>query len=193
MPTQAAPTSRITRATNAESRPSYVQPKRKRRTQIQIEADNKAAQEAKDAVQVKKKAGLKKIAELEARMEQNDANDATPRPKPVPRALRRSYAVADLNAVDGDPSEPPTDAPTDVDDFNAPTDSEVSDATETGQPAKKKAKELTSKAVKPKVRDMISAVRKESTSTKVDNAKGKPVDAVQPGKKTRFGSARLFS
>ena len=191
MPSQAAPTSHITtHAKNADTHPGIVEPKQKCRNKAEIEADKKAAQEAKDAVEAKKKAGLTKIAKLEERMEQDNANNATPRPKPVPRrALRRTYTVADLTAGDRDTSEPPTDAPTDVDEFQATTESELSDVTETEQPAKKKMKESTSKAAKPKVWDMINAVRKESTSTKVNNVEGKRVDAVElpPGKKTRFG------
>jgi hypothetical protein len=57
-------------------------PKRKRRTQAQIAADKKAAEEAKAAKETRKIAGMKRIANLESKMDQDDANNVTPKTPP---------------------------------------------------------------------------------------------------------------
>ena len=51
--------------------------KRKHRTKAEIEADNKAAEE------VKRQAGLQKITNLQMRIDQNNSNNVTPKPKTI--------------------------------------------------------------------------------------------------------------
>ena len=194
MPTEASTVSRIgTRAKNAEAHPGLQgeAPKRKRRTKAEIEADKQKAQAAKDANEMKKEAGLKKIAALEEKLEKNDANDATPRPRPVPQRrgvpLRRTSSHALIKLYDDDPSEPPTDAPTDIEDQDADDGYETTD---TEKPAK--AKEPKAKEPKGKVRNTIVAAVREAVSYNADEAgETTDTDVEKPArKKVKESSAR---
>jgi hypothetical protein len=156
-------------------------------------AIRKKLQEDEEAEKAKKETDLQNIASLEKQIEVDDANEATPRPsrpKPIPRnELRRAYAMADIRP--DTPTEPPSDVPSESEEYWDQAPSEASEISETEQPAKKKAKQSTSKAPKAKVRDTIQALRKESDSIKINNVdQGKragPGAASGPGKKTRFG------
>ena len=82
-----APTSNQTQLTtcpqNATAHPRQANaPKRKCRTQAEIAADKKAAEEAKAAKETRKIAGMKRIANLESKMDQDDANNVTPKTRP---------------------------------------------------------------------------------------------------------------
>ena len=57
--------------------------KRKCHAKAEIEADNEAAAEAKAAEEAKRQAGSQKITDLEMRIDQNDSNDVTPKPKTI--------------------------------------------------------------------------------------------------------------
>ena len=201
MAKQTAPTSRLaTRAKNAETHPGITEDsqKRKRRSAAEMAAIRKKVQEDEEVEKVKAATDLQNIASLEKQIEVDDANEATPRPsrrpKPIPRnALRRTYAMAEVK--EDTPTEPPSDVPSEFEEYGdeAPgAESEASETSETEQPAKKKAKQSTSKAPKAKVRDAIEALRKESESIKIDNVdQGKRAGAgraaLGPGKKARFG------
>ena len=149
-----------TRPQNANIHPGATI-KRKRRTKAEMEADRKKAEEAKKEKLAKKTAGLKKIAELEERMVEEDENDATPRPKVPqhhPRALRRRSSHLEIPLYSEDSRKSVEIASTfSVDEYHPPTDEpRMDDTNEAEQPARKKAKS------KEKVRDIISAARKET-------------------------------
>jgi hypothetical protein len=155
-----------TRPKNATAHPGAPQlaGKRKRRTKAQIEADNKAAAEAKAAEEAKKLAGMKKIANLEMKINEEDSNDVTPKPKATSRPLRRtsSHMFIPLYKEGGpDFSEPLTEqtAPTDNEDneYQQPTERETTDIEieESAQPKKKQKK------VKGQVREAIKAAGNE--------------------------------
>ena len=55
--------------------------KRKCHTKVEIEADKQVAEEAKAAKEARKLAGIKRITNLEPKMDQDDANDVTPKSK----------------------------------------------------------------------------------------------------------------
>ena len=55
--------------------------KRKCCTKVEIEADNKAASEMKAAEEAKRLDGLKKIANHEMMINEEDSNNITPKPK----------------------------------------------------------------------------------------------------------------
>jgi hypothetical protein len=69
------------RAKNATAHPEVLDQtvKRKHCTKAQIEADNKVAEKAKAAEEAKRKAGLKKIVNLERKLDEEDLNDVTPK------------------------------------------------------------------------------------------------------------------
>jgi len=96
-----------TRAQNAHVYPGLqVQgQKRHRRTKAQIEADNKQAGEEKLTKDAKKKAGLKKIATIEARQE-NEISDVTPRPtRKAAQKHTSSHAHIPLHSDDNSQTE----------------------------------------------------------------------------------------
>jgi hypothetical protein len=166
MPPKPSSASRVaTRAKNVDTHPGLVQ-KRKRRTKAEIEADNKKAEEGKNAKKAKKMEGLKKIAMLEEMIDEADANDVTPRPKVPQRAapLRSTSARTVETLFDDSASESLADNISDTNDYmptDEPTyeptdDLEATDVDEE-QPVKKKVKQA-----KSKVRDTINAARKES-------------------------------
>jgi hypothetical protein len=147
--------------------------KRKRRTQDQIAADNLKLQLAREAKAKKKEAGIKRIAQLEEKIVEDEANDVTPKPKPPQRRappLRRtsSHAFIPLYSQttggnDHTFSEPLTEQETDnaTDIYEQRTEAAETTDAEKEQPPKKKAKQ---KQPKPKARDAIKAARLESAA-----------------------------
>ena len=75
----------VTQPKNATTHPGApnMVGKRKHHTKAEIKADNKAAAEAKAAEEVKRQAGLQKITNQEMRIDQNDSNNVTPKPKTI--------------------------------------------------------------------------------------------------------------
>jgi hypothetical protein len=163
-----------TRAKNADTHPGLVEvPKRKRRTKAQIAADKKAEEEAEEAKAQAARAALQKLADVEDRLNNNSANDVTPRPNPGARStygrtLRRtsSYAIIPLggggatnqaidDATDWNPTESEFQELTDVPDRTDTEDDEVK------QPLKKKTKVAT--------RDAVEDIRKTSASRPMVN------------------------
>ena len=136
--------------------------KRKHCTKAEIEADNKVAAEAKAAKEAKRQAGLQKITDLEMRIDQNDSNDVTPKPKtishrPCPLQQTSSHLFLTLdNDVGHELSEPLTDRTIDgtEDEYHQPMDKEPTDTDVEemlAQPKKKKVK----------VREAIKAIGRE--------------------------------
>ena len=160
-----APTSNetqlTTRSQNATAHPGKPDvPKRKRRTQAQIAADKKAAEEAKAAEETRKIAGMKRIAKLESKMDQDDANDVTPKAKSTSRQqpLRRTSSHYPLfDSRNPDFSEPLTEPSADgiADEYEQPTEAESQTEDDGEQPTKKAKKD------KGKTRAAIKAVGKE--------------------------------
>lgn len=168
-------------ADGADTDPEHSQqpvqkPKRKRRTKEQIAADNLKLQLAKEAKEKKKEDGIKRIAQLEEKIVEDEANNVTPKPKPPQRRappLRRtsSHAFIPLYAQttgSNDPtfSEPLTEQEMDnaTDIYDQRTEAAETTDAETEQPPKKKAKDTTQKQPKPKARDAIKAARLESAA-----------------------------
>jgi hypothetical protein len=170
------PSRPATRTKNADAHPGHqVQgPKRKRRTKAEMEADRKREEEAKKAQEKKKLEGLKKIAEIEDKIEEQDADDTTPRPRRKTAPLRRTSTHAFIPLYNDDSDEPPTEGPKSPNPSDGPGfDHEYLDGEKTDteddddKPAKKKAKELKAKEPKLKARDTIIAVRNELASINV--------------------------
>ena len=73
----------VTQAKNANAHPEVPDLVRKRKchTKAEIKANNKAASEVKAAEEAKRLDGLKKIANLEMTIDEEDSNDIMPKPK----------------------------------------------------------------------------------------------------------------
>jgi len=79
--------------------------KRKHCSRAQIDADNKAAEEAKT------RAGLKQIADLEKKLNEEDSNDINPKAKAMSRSrpLRRTSSHMHIPLYNDNFSEPLTE------------------------------------------------------------------------------------
>jgi hypothetical protein len=160
-----------TRHKNATQHPGDNEvPKRKRRTKAEMEVVKREREEAKQAKEAAKQAKLQRIAQLERRVRNDEANDLTPRPAQsrASRKLVRCPAYANLETMDVSSQvskdddttyEPPTDGP-----------EEDSGDTEYERPRKKakdsKAEKVTEdlgdakkgKSKKTSIRDAIKAL-----------------------------------
>ena len=156
-----------TQAKNGNTHPGVpdLVGKRKCRTKVEIEADNKAASEVKAAEETKRLDGLKKIANLEMLINE-DSNDITPKPKKQLHPLQRTNSYLFLsfgNNRNHDLSEPLTELTArdgTEDEYQQKTseqykwtDTDVKDEENLAQPKKKKAK--------VQVREVIKAAGRE--------------------------------
>jgi hypothetical protein len=99
-----------THPTNAETHPGAdpaVQ-KRKRRTKAEMEADKEEKRIQKEAEAEKKLQGVKRIAQFENEVAEQDANLVTPKPRLRPRPLKHTFSVLPLT---DDMLDTPTDNP----------------------------------------------------------------------------------
>jgi hypothetical protein len=145
-----------TRRTNADSHPGDVveKQKRKRRTKAEIEADKAEKARLKEEQLEKKTQGVKRIAQIENTIAEEDANLVTPKPRPKPRPLQRTTAYLTLpQQIPEDdrpvPREVPSDGP-ETSDYEPPSvkEHETSEVEMTGEdtedmdgsPPKKKGK-----------------------------------------------------
>lgn len=149
----------VTRARNADTHPGLrVQgEKRKRRTTAEVEEAKKEAAAEKLARQEKKEQGLKKVAEIEEKLADED-NNVTPRPTRRPLRLRRA-STPSIPLYGSDRSESEMEGPAKSDttrqdqgsyapsdhsgDLNADTDTDMGIEK---QPTAKKQKTSQSKA-----------------------------------------------
>jgi hypothetical protein len=175
-----------TRATNASIHPGNLvnAATRKRRTKAQIAADNaaKAAQEA--AKRKVAKDNLKRVADLEKSIAEEDAHELTPRPRrPRPRQAAPSQTTDDVRIpLYADESDQGMDnddlGNTTADEYKPETDAasvlesqggDAEDSATEDQPPKKKQK-------KPAVRDEIKKINDKAASGGGDSesAGGKP-------------------
>ena len=158
----------VTQAKNANAHPGVpvLVRKRKCHTKAEIKANNKAASEVKAAEEAKRLDGLKKIANLEMTIDEEDSNDIMPKPKkqPCPLQQTNSYVFLPLcNDRNHNLSEPLTElsAPDGTEDKYQPetgnqykrTDTDIEGEGELAQPKKKK--------VKVQVREVIKAASRE--------------------------------
>ena len=160
-------------------------PKRKRRTKAQIEADKKAAEEARQI------AGMKRIAKLELKMDQDDANDVTPKPTSTsrqPRPLRRTSSHYPLfDSRNPDFSEPLTEPG--ADEYEQPTEAESQTGDDEEQPKKKakKDKGTTRVAIKAAGEEMVH--EEERLATDKNELKGKNVGGKHGNKEADHGTS----
>jgi hypothetical protein len=163
-----------TRTTNANTHPGNLvnATTRKRRSKAQIAADN-AAKAAKEAEKKKvAENNLKRVAGLEKSIAEEDANEATPRPRrPRPRRVAPSQTTDDaripLYADESDQGMDNNDpGNTTTDDYKPETDAasvlesqgdDAEDSVTEDQPPKKKQK-------KPGVRDEIRKINDKAVS-----------------------------
>lgn len=84
-----------TRATNTDNHPGEVVEnlKRKRRTRAEIEADNEKKKKEKEEREKAKARGVKRIAQIENTVAEQDANLVTPKPRPKPRPRYRKIRI----------------------------------------------------------------------------------------------------
>ena len=92
-----------TRSKNAAQRPGLLVPKQTRRPTEEVVAERKVKEDAKQAKEAAKNAGIKRVADFEQNQADLDAMERTPRAvtKPKPLVRTRSYAdVLRSNDVD---------------------------------------------------------------------------------------------
>ncbi|OJA11451.1 hypothetical protein AZE42_12041, partial [Rhizopogon vesiculosus] len=99
-------TTRRTRASNANAHPGHVilNTTRKRRTKVEIAADNKRIQEQLEAKEADALEGIQRLANIQAEMEQTQSRKATKkptavRPRPIPVKKKLASQMEDEVAV----------------------------------------------------------------------------------------------
>jgi hypothetical protein len=145
-----------TRPENSEAHPGAPVSKRKRRTKAEKQADAEEKQRKKDEEAEKKAAGIKRIAQIEDEVAEQDANLVTPRPKPKPRtaALKRTVGYAVLLLTDSEKQqETGIDEPSEFDPAPQDNDDGTSELTEIEESPKKKVKVSTRGAIQASRRD----------------------------------------
>src|ERR1700690_3174927 len=117
MPPKKLPPKTGTHPTNADSHPGAADAvqKQKRHTKAEMEADAEEKRIQKEAQAEKKLHGVKRIAQVENEVAENDANLVTPKPRPRPRPLKRTLPLP----TDDGLSDVPTDNP-EPSDFEPP-------------------------------------------------------------------------
>lgn len=191
------PTSRVaTRTTNADKHPGQQEvQKRKRRTKAEIRADKAEVERLKLEQQKKKAEGVRRIADIENAIAEEDANLVTPKPKPKPRSTRATNAVFPLDRnVSDDHSEVSTgveEVGTTEDEFQPQTETEIDDIDDDIDEdidvelnelrPKKRVKEAQGS-----VRDAVKAARKSSDSTPVDESHEDQGAAVNHHEKKKY-------
>jgi hypothetical protein len=158
-----------TRSTNSQH-PAYelgvAAPKRKKRTPAEISAEKEADNTKKAEANAAKKANIRRVADLEEQIAEEDSVDVTPRPlrpRPhLPRRLQRTETRIDVLSSDegmevGNDCASSMDFHVEVEATGEDGDTEIEEDTR----ATKKAK-----VQKPRTRDEIDEARKEVVSEK---------------------------